>query len=121
MTCAKRRVVCIIVADDGRVIGKGENFCHNPQSACPRGPGEDYTKCTEICKQDGHAEQVALRNALVDNFHDLKGSLAYIFGHTHVCDACADLLIMAGIRAAIVVPGANLSLPEPTTEYVGHA
>ena len=43
MTCAKAKVRCLIVKG-GRIF-EGTNDCLNPQTTCPREPGEDYTKC----------------------------------------------------------------------------
>ncbi len=55
MSCAKKRVQCVLIAEDGEVF-VGENWCNNPQQTCPREPGEGYDKCTHICKQNAHAE-----------------------------------------------------------------
>ena len=99
MTCAKRRVICTIVTEHFRFIG--ENLCDNPQTACPHSPGEDYTKCKEICGQRGHAEERALE-AAQDFGVDLKGCKAIVTGIHHVCRSCANALYNAGIAEVVV-------------------
>ena len=93
MTCAKRTVRCHLYSADGLLVATGTNGCANPQEVCPREPGEGYAKCTTVCKQAGHAEEVALRNA---DGYDLAGGTAYIT-HERVCGECRDALAAAGI------------------------
>lgn len=92
MTCAKVRVICRLIATDGSVF-EGENACDNPQSVCPRAPGEDYTKCKTICKQGGHAEIMALQAA----GDKAKGAKAELLNHTHFCKDCQIALFGAGV------------------------
>lgn len=96
MTCAKRRVRCTIVDNDGRAA-VGENLCRTPQATCPREPGEDYTKCVTICDQVGHAETVALSAARFEGL-DLTNAEALIEGHSYACVGCQQNLHEAGIR-----------------------
>lgn len=91
--CAKQRVFCDLHTTDGRVI-RGENWCENPQPVCPREPGEDYTKCKTICRQEGHAEVVAVRLA----GDAAKGSIAHLSGHTYACQNCQEALFGAGVE-----------------------
>lgn len=95
MTCAKRRVTCVIHAPSGELVA-GENWCANPQPACPREEGEGYEKCQSICQQLGHAEETALL-AAEELGIDVRGGEALITGHFRVCDTCAKLLRDAGI------------------------
>lgn len=94
MTCAKATVRCTIVAPNGDHF-VGENSCANPQPVCPRKPGEDYTKCTTICRQDGHAEIVALRLAGPAAF----GARAFLEQHSYACRNCQEALFRAGVDA----------------------
>lgn len=94
MTCAKKIVRCIIVAESGDVF-YGDNSCDTPQVSCPRSKDEDYTKCKTICNQPGHAEEMALRAA---GNHNLKGAIAYMQGTTHFCENCQKQLFDAGIK-----------------------
>ena len=98
MTCAKRHVSCYLYSSDGWLMASGSNRCRNPQEVCPREPGEGYAKCTSICKQAGHAEEVALFNA---GGYDLSGGKAVVT-HERVCDECRDALAAAGITDVVL-------------------
>lgn len=102
MTCAKRRVICVIATPGNRYVF-GSNDCRNPQPTCPREPGEDYTKCRTICDQEGHAEIVALIRARERGL-DLKHAVAQIEGINHVCRECANALTDAGVSSYTVTP-----------------
>jgi len=93
MTCAKKIVTCTIVTRSGLVFS-GSNACNAPQATCPRQPDEGYEKCKTICKQDGHAEEMALKAA---GDHDLSGAIAYMAGTTHYCENCQKQLFDAGV------------------------
>lgn len=97
--CAKTTTRCTIIALDGREY-VGQNLCAAPQFACPRLPGEGYAKCTSICAQWGHAEQVAAAIA----GQRAVGGTAYLEGHTYYCDACKAALAGVGISNLIVGP-----------------
>lgn len=97
--CAKRRVRCAIQADDGRIF-EGENDCANPQSVCPRLPGEGYEKCKSICDQAGHAEVEAVRAA----GEAARGGVAVLTGHYWMCEPCGRALREAGIKHTLLVP-----------------
>jgi deoxycytidylate deaminase len=97
--CAKQTVICTIITPEGYRF-YGSNSCLNPQKECPREPGEDYTKCSTICDQQGHAEEQALRAA----GNHAKGARAYIEGHTWVCKNCQEKLFAAGVESIKVGP-----------------
>lgn len=97
MTCAKRRVICILSDDFGRVA-VGENSCALPQPTCPRLPGEGYEKCKTVCEQYAHAEIDALdawesRYSVI-----LPPTHALIRGHDYVCAKCEAYLRSAGVK-----------------------
>jgi deoxycytidylate deaminase len=92
VTCAKKRVVVYLHSKDGRVF-VGENLCRNPQSACPRAPGEGYEKCKSVCDQVGHAEM----NALAAAGDAAIGATVLLVGHHHYCRACQEALFDAGV------------------------
>jgi hypothetical protein len=99
MTCAKQTVRCTLVAADGaRFVG--ENWCEAPQPVCPREPGEGYGKCHTICRQEGHAEIVALRLAGASS----SGAHAYVEGHDHACQGCQIALFGNGVAALTIGP-----------------
>lgn len=97
--CAKTVVRCTLVFPEGRRV-VGENSCANPQPACPREPGEDYLKCKTICRQDGHAEVMAVMAA----GGLAVGAHAYVEGNTYACRNCQETLFGAGAAALTVGP-----------------
>ena len=98
--CAKQVVTAIIYAD-GKEI-KGENWCENPQSECPRKDmptGEGYELCHDICKQHSHAEVDACEKA-----GDLaKGADLYLFGHYYSCEGCISVMKRYGIKTVHII------------------
>jgi deoxycytidylate deaminase len=98
--CAKRRVQCLLQFP-GLAPIFGENDCANPQPVCPRLPGEDYTKCSTVCQQAGHAEMVALKQA-EDWGLSVAGWKATIRGHHYFCEDCGKALKSAGIAKITV-------------------
>jgi deoxycytidylate deaminase len=93
--CAKKHVVAIIEKNGKYYVGS--DWCRNPQKKCPRLPGEDYSKCKTICKQDGHAELDAIKHAKSDT----KGAILYLIGHDHCCESCLTAIEKAGIKTVI--------------------
>lgn len=92
--CAKVVVTCTLIATDGeRFVGR--NDCANPQPTCPRLPGEDYAKCVNICRQPGHAEEVAVKLAGAK----ARGATAYV-EHHRICENCEGVLQSAFVAAA---------------------
>lgn len=100
MSCAKRIVRCTIITRSGRVFS-GENDCATPQEVCPRTGNDDYTKCKTICRQEAHAEIMALRK-LQDANETPKGAIAIVTGIDYVCKQCARSLSMAGVTEVII-------------------
>lgn len=98
MTCAKQTVLCKLVFEDGDHV-VGTNWCDRPQEACPRDPGEDYTKCKTVCGQRGHAETIALRLAGAR----AQGARAFVYGHTYACRDCQEALFGAGVVSLSIV------------------
>ena len=101
MTCAKRIVSCTIVSLDGRGV-TATNHCNNPQTVCPRAPGEGYGKCIAICEQHGHAEIQALHAAQRLGL-SVEGASAYVLGHHHACEECCLALKRHGVRTVTIV------------------
>lgn len=102
MTCAKKKVVCLIVNGVDSFVGT--NDCENPQETCPRAPGEDYTKCKTICKQKGHAEEIALNLA----GEKAKGSVVYLKGINWYCRTCQEKLFKAGVQSLKLFESLNI-------------
>ena len=105
MTCAKRQVFCELYDKRGLLLAVGSNACDRPQEVCPRQPGEDYAKCERVCRQQGHAEEVALRFS--ESMHPaswMLGGRAVIYGHHRVCWQCREQLEEAGIASIEVRP-----------------
>jgi deoxycytidylate deaminase len=99
--CAKKVIKCFILDRDG-VVGFGANDCMNPQDECPREEGEGYEKCVDICEQRGHAEEMAIRDAI--NSGRLKGATAIVCGVNRICNECADKLTKVGVMNRIIMP-----------------
>lgn len=97
MTCAKKKVVCILVTADGEHSFSGTNNCANPQEVCPRKEGEGYEKCKSICNQPGHAEEVALKKAQETGV-SLCNATAHVSGIDNFCKSCQRKMYEAGIR-----------------------
>lgn len=99
--CAKQVVTAYLVTKDGDTF-VGTNFCHNAQKVCPRKDlptGHGYVLCHTICKQAGHAEDVAISIA----GKKAKGSVIYLEGHTYACDYCKMVAKEAGVKDIIIL------------------
>ena len=79
----------------------GRNDCRNFVATCPRAPGEDYSKCTSICGQVGHAEIVAVEKARAAGL-DLQGAVAFLRGIDFICQHCRTVTEAAGITRIYV-------------------
>lgn len=97
MTCAKKKVTCYIVTQDQKYTIMGTNDCDQPQQTCPRLTGEGYEKCKSICKQPGHAEEMAIKQA-EEMGVSLEGATAFIQGIDHYCKTCQQKLRAAGVE-----------------------
>lgn len=101
MTCAKVKVECWLIHPSGAVF-YGSNDCANPQVHCPRTAagethGVGYEKCTHICRQEGHAEVVALRKA----GHFARECIAFVT-HDWICKDCEAALYAAGVQCVML-------------------
>ena len=104
--CVKQPTAAVIVKK-GKIIGRGVNagkrveVCPRVIRGCPTGTG--YELCKSVCQQEGHAEVMAIRDALKANLKankknkNLKGASMYLDGHWWVCKPCWDEIIKAGI------------------------
>ena len=95
--CAKRRVVCMLEHWTGEKFF-GENDCANPQTICPRLPGEGYDKCKSVCQQAGHAETEALKKAGTK----APGCQGTLYGHYWICEPCGAALRDAGVYSITI-------------------
>lgn len=117
--CAKQHVMATAVTEDGgRYVGTNE--CDNPQASCPREVqgyprGLGYHLCKEVCQQQGHAEEMAIKAAKAAGA-SLVGAVVYLEGHDEVggpgssyptsvtCPGCTDLCAMEGVAKVVTVP-----------------
>ena len=97
MTCAKVRVFARLTTIDGAVF-YGENVCANPQTFCPRQPGEGYELCKQVCAQAAHAELQAIFSAGVER---ARGGVIHV-RHSHVCADCRAVGRELGIEILTV-------------------
>ena len=100
--CFKREV-CAVIMDRNGKIAVGENRIYNDDvDICPRLKGENYEKCTSVCKQKGHAEIMAIKDAK-DKELELEGSILYLMGHYRICDNCESACKEVGINNIIIL------------------
>lgn len=99
--CAKRRVVAVATVRGplGMRYFIGENLCTNPQSTCPRSPGEGYAKCYSVCGQLGHAEENLLRQIRMAGVALGDIQVIHVYGQPGPCDHCRALLRDLGLLA----------------------
>ncbi len=97
--CIKQPTAAVIVKN-GEIIGRGVNagkrvdICPRVVHNCPTGTGYEF--CKTACQQEGHAEVMAICDALKKD-KDLKEVSLYLDGHWWVCQSCWDETIKAGI------------------------
>lgn len=97
--CIKQPTAAVVVKN-GKIIGRGANagkrvdVCPRVIHDCPTGTGYEY--CKEVCNQEGHAEVMAIRDALKKT-NDPKGASLYLDGHWWLCKPCWDEIIKVGI------------------------
>lgn len=112
--CVKHPTGAVIVKN-GRIVGRGANSGVK-MDVCPRWgspTGQNYEKCKNICRQDGHAEVCAIRDA----GKDAQGGDLYLYGHWWCCENCWNEMIRAGIRNVYLLENSwNLFNPEINTE-----
>lgn len=119
--CVKQPGVTATIVTPSGMRFVGTNDIAVPVTTCPRidlPRGVGYEKCRDVCKQPGHAEEMAIRAA--DDFAfgvaDLRGSRLYLEGHDEVggpgstypntvtCPKCTQLCCDRGIAEVIVGP-----------------
>ncbi len=94
-----------VVVKNGKIVGRGANATKKIQKKidiCPKRAagypsGSGYQLCKEICGLEGHAEVMAIRNAL-QKTKNLKGASMYLAGHWWICKSCWDEIIKVGIN-----------------------
>lgn len=105
--CIKQPTAAVIVKS-GVIIGRGANagkrieVCPRVVHKCPTGTG--YHFCKDICQQEGHAEVVAIHNAITNGNH-IEGADLYLDGHWWCCKPCWDEMIKAGINRVFLRSG----------------
>jgi hypothetical protein len=87
-----------VARDGSRFVGTNE--VRNPPRRCPRGPGDDYRLCYEVCDQIGHAEDQAIEAA----GRAARGGTLYLEGHDHACDSCKAIADWAGVTIVVGAP-----------------
>ena len=99
--CKKKEVWCIIAAQDSDLAVKAQNLCAPSEGRCRRtdaDAGKNYDKCNSY-----HAEEIAAQMWLEINDGNRKPAIAYITGHTYVCDKCKAALVAAGVTEFTLV------------------
>ena len=97
--CIKQPTAAII-AKKGKIIGRGVNagrrvtVCPRAVNNCPTGTGYEF--CRTVCRQKGHFEVMAIRDARKKG-RDPKGASLYLDGHWWICEPCWNEIIGAGI------------------------
>ncbi len=101
--CKRRKVGCIILSKDERILGQGYNADPLRQQICTDKPcyrqennipsGEELDKCYAV-----HAEQVAIMAALATtkNVCDFQDSMAFI--NCPPCLTCLKMLAHIGVK-----------------------
>ena len=99
-SCAKQVVRCKIVTRSNQQF-EGLNLCHHSGS-CPRvAAGCETGERYDLCGPPVHAEEAAVTNAL-EAGADLRGAVAYLYGHDHYCRACQLLLTKHGVKTLVI-------------------
>lgn len=100
-TCQKRKVACVLVSRNGRVVSYGVNTCQPEGGVCHRlglvQSKENYdvnSNCNWI-----HAEIDAIKN-LPDGY---KPFMAYLYGHDFFCGECEKALEAKGVEIFNIV------------------
>jgi deoxycytidylate deaminase len=108
--CRKQSTAAVIVRD-GEIIAQGSNSGIRVE-ICPRvekgsKTGTDYHFCKEICQQEGHAEEMAIKVARKKGL-DTKGADLYLFGHWWCCKPCWEAMESAGIKNVYLQEGSEV-------------
>ncbi len=115
--CAKQPAGAVIVKD-GKIIGRGTN-AGKLMNECARwgsATGQNYHLCKEVCHQEGHAEDMAVRDAIKNKFN-CEGADIYMYGHWYCCKPCWDIMNEHKIANVYLLYNSwNLFNPEINTE-----
>jgi deoxycytidylate deaminase len=101
--CVKQPTGAVVVSGV-EIIGMGTNAGKRVEE-CPRWgspTGENYGPCRSVCMQEGHAEVMAIRNALSLG-HEVTGTDLYLYGHWWCCEDCWRKIISAGIKRVFLM------------------
>jgi deoxycytidylate deaminase len=96
--CVKQSTGAVIVKN-GQIIGRGTNAAKLVLE-CPRWgspTGENYGPCKDICKQEGHAEAVAVKDMMAHQT-DYQDADLYLYGHWWCCRNCWESIINGKIK-----------------------
>jgi deoxycytidylate deaminase len=104
--CKRKNVYALLLLPNGNYF-IGQNLRCNDITSCPRvsaAPSELYSMCQTVCETIGHAEAVAIENALRGYTPgELRGSRMFIFGHNYQCENCKKLCQQYGIEVVAIV------------------
>lgn len=96
--CAKQSTGAVIVKN-GKIISRGTN-AGKLVLECPRWgspTGENYGPCKDICKQEGHAEAMAVKDMMAHQT-DYEDADIYLYGHWWCCRDCWESMIKGKIK-----------------------
>jgi len=115
--CAKQPTAAVVVKD-GKIIGHGTNAGIKVKE-CPRWgspTGTNYGPCKDVCKQEGHAEAMAVKDAIKNGFNT-QGADLYLYGHWWCCQNCWGVMMKAGIKNVYLLENSeNIFNPEINLE-----
>lgn len=99
--CLKLKTGAVIVKNN-QIIAKGSNTGEVVVKECPReklklATGTGYEHCQTDCRQGGHAEAMAVEDAVLNQV-DCSGADLYLYGHWWCCEPCWASMIKAGIN-----------------------
>ncbi|MFA6250832.1 MAG: deaminase [Candidatus Shapirobacteria bacterium] len=99
-SCIKQPTGAVVVKNS-QIIGRGSN-AGILVTSCPRieqgyQTGQGWHLCQEICRQEGHAEIMAIKDALTHG-HNPQGADLYLEGHWWCCQNCWDFMLQNGIQ-----------------------
>ena len=108
--CRKQSTAAVIVKD-GEIVANGSNSGIRVD-VCPRvvkgsKTGTDYHLCKEVCKQEGHAEAMAVKDAHKQGI-DAQGADLYLWGHWWCCKPCWEAMEGAGIKNVYLQEGSEV-------------
>jgi len=103
MKQCKKQTTYAVIYKDKQIVGIGSNEISADIEICPRDEagcvsGEGYEMCTDVCKQAGHAEVMACKDAggLAD------GGTLYLMGHAYCCNDCLLVMVKHGITEVVI-------------------